>query len=216
MKHLLSVLTLCFFVQLAFSQENKNIVRTSEKTYSVGLYAKPFRFERVNLGNEVTSKNQLFWDWAACLTMCLNYNGLNVLQEQVITLVNGPIEEPEGGPQDLMFAINKNTPTAWGKPSKVFTSTSNVSPDVIFDELYANKPLIIGAGSPALEGRAYVITAMAYNINYDAAGNQTGITPITVTLRDPWPNSPVNRQVNWLDFVNLTASLYTIKVEFKK
>lgn len=212
MKRPLIIIAFCFIAQLGLAQ-NKNIIRTGEKTFSVGLYAKPFRFERINYNG---TQNALFWDWATCLVMCLNYNGLNVSQEQMMTLVNGSVEEPFGAPQDLTFAVNKNTPTAWGKPSKVFCAAANLNADVLFDELSADRPIIIGTGNVGLEGRAYVVTAMAYTIKFDANGQQVGIVPTSVTLRDPWPNSFANRIVQWSDFMTLTASLYTLKVEFKK
>jgi hypothetical protein len=90
-----------------------------------------------------------------------------------------------------------------------------LDPDVIFDELAAGRPLILGTGATGMEGRAFVVTAMSYNIKFDANGQQTGITPQTVTLRDPWPTGLANRTINWTDFVTLTASLYTVKVVFK-
>jgi len=212
MKRYLIILSLCLATQITFAQ-NKNIVRTGEKTYSVGAYGHPFGFERIIPG---VSQNLLFWDWASCIAMCLNYGGLNVSQEQVMSLVNGTPEEPQGSPQDLMFAINKTTPTAWGKSSKVYCNTASVDADVLFDELSADRPLIVGTGSVGVEGRAYIVTAMTYNIKFNADGRQTGINPTTVTLRDPWPSALANRTILWSDFVILTASLYTIKVELKK
>ena len=208
MKHLLLTLSFCFMVQLA-SAQNKNIIRTGDKTFSVGTYANPFRFERA-------LQASLYWDWAACLEMCLNYAGLNVSQEQVMTLVNGPVDNPLSTPQDLIFAINKNTPPAWGKPSKVFTTNAAIDADVLFDELSANRPLILGAATGGAEGHALIVTAMSYNIKFDANGQQIGITPNNVTLRDPWPTALANRTINWPDFINLTAALYTLKVEFKE
>ncbi|MES2279544.1 MAG: papain-like cysteine protease family protein [Bacteroidota bacterium] len=205
MKKFFAVTIFILFGAMAFAQ-NANIKRIGPTTFSVGAYARPFMFEKV-LGST------LHWDWAACIVMVLNYNGLNVSQEQVMSLVDMTVM---GTPQDLIFNVNKTTPHAWGPPSKIYTSTATLDADVLFDELSAGRPLIMAAGSVGTEGRAFVVTAMSYTIKFDANGQQTGITPATVTLRDPWPSGLTNRTVNWADFVGLTASLYTIKVEFKK
>jgi hypothetical protein len=221
MKRPLILLAFCFIAQIGLAQ-NKNIIRIGEKTYSVGAYNHSFRF---NKSVYTGTQNALYWDWAACIETCLNYDGLEVSQEQIVGLMNGKSEEPTGRPsdemfvgtpQDLMFMINKSTPSAWGKKSKIYCNTASIDADVIFDELSADRPLIIGTGSVGIEGRAYVVSAMAYNINFDANGQQTGITPTTVTIRDPWPGGLTNRTINWSDFVILAASLHTIKVEFKK
>jgi hypothetical protein len=211
MKPLFYTLLFCLFATFA-SAQNVNIKKISPTTFSVGAYAQPFRFERM----VEMDASALHLDWAACIMMVLNYNGLNVVQEQIMSLVNGTPKEPLSSPQDLMFAINKTTPHAWGNPSKVFCGVATVDADVIFDELSAGRPLILGTGATGMEGRAFVVTAMSYHIKFDANGQQTGITPQTVTLKDPWPSALASRTINWTDFVGITASLYTVKVEFKK
>jgi hypothetical protein len=190
--------------------QNANIKKINPTTFSVGAYERPFRFERMTMGES------LHLDWAMCIMMVLNYNGLNVSQEQVMSLVNGTPEQPLSTPQDLMLAINRTTRRDWGvKESKTYCEVATLDPDVIFDELSAGRPLIVGTRSNGIEGRAFVITAMSYNIKFDANGQQTGITPQTITLRDPWPTGLANRTILWSDFVIATASLYTVKVVFK-
>ncbi|GAB3928288.1 hypothetical protein [Mucilaginibacter myungsuensis] len=213
LKNLFALIATLCVCQAAFSQDNANIIRIADKTFSVGTYARPFRMEKMTITDPDTGP---FWNWAVCIEMCLNYAGLNVSQDQVMSLVNGTPKEPLGTPSDLTFAINKTTPPAWGKPSKIYCAIANVDPDVIFDELHAGRPMIMGTGGVGTEGTAYMITAMQYTINYDTAGNMTGITPVSITLRDPWPNGKTSQNYIWNDFLAIKASLYTIKVEFKK
>jgi len=198
---------------LSASAQNANIKRIGETTYAVGCYARPFEFDRIM---QHAAGNDLFWDWAACIQMALNYGGLFVTQDQVMSLVNGSIDDPIGTPQDLIVSANKTTPHDWSsKDAKIYTAAATIDADVVFDELSAGRPIIVGTRRQGEEGRAYILTAMTYTINRDAGGQQTGITPATVVLRDPWPNALANRTVNWVDFVPITASLYTVKVVFK-
>jgi len=208
----LFILLAFYFVSLCALAQNANVRRIGETTYAVGCFAQPFQFERVV---QHQGGNDLFWDWAACLEMCLNYQRLSVSQEQVMSLVNGSIEAPVGTPQDLIVSANKTSPHDWGRDSKIYTTTAIIDADVIFDELREGRAIIVGTRRQGEEGRAYILTAMTYTINRDASGQQTGITPATVILRDPWPTALANRTVNWIDFVPSTASLYTVKVVFK-
>lgn len=213
MKKVILLSLYALIVQFATAQ-NANIKRIGQSTFSVGAYDHPFRYERVvaNAGTPPT----LNADWAACIMMVLNYNGLNVQQDQILSLNNNRVSEALNAPQDLMFAVNRTSPHDWGDDSKIYTATATLDADVIFDELSAGRPLILGTGAVGMEGRAFVLTAMTYTIKFDANGQQTGIIPQTVTIRDPWPQALASRVVNWQDFVPLTASLYTVKVVFKK
>lgn len=206
-------LTILVLITFSAAAQNSNVRRINETTYAVGCFERPFQFDRIMQHN---GGNDLFWDWAACLEMSLNYQGLFVTQDQVMSLVNGPIDAPIGTPQDLIVSANKTVPHDWSaKDAKVFTAMATIDPDVIFDEMKAGRPIIVGTRRQGEEGHAYVLIAMTYTINKDADGNQTGITPQTVILRDPWPTALANLTVNWQDFVPITASLYTVKVVFK-
>src|SRR5476651_2230354 len=141
MKHLFFLIAFGF-TSLCVSAQNANIKKISATTFSVGCYAQPFQFERIV--QHTGSGTELFWDWAACIQMALNYGGLNVSQEQVMRLVNGSVDEPVGSPQDLIVSVNKTSPHDWGKDSKMFTTTAAIDPDVIFDELSAGQPIIVG------------------------------------------------------------------------
>ncbi|QKJ30778.1 hypothetical protein HQ865_13800 [Mucilaginibacter mali] len=232
MKTLFSILTFVLITTFA-SAQNPNIKRIGQTTFSVGAYDHPFRFERVtpplppalsinptdaekDAALQATINATITADWATCIMMVLNYNGLNVQVDQILNLNSNRAAASHNSPQDLMFAINRTSPHDWGADSRIYTSTATLDPDVIFDELSAGRPLILGTGAANMEGRAFVLTAMTYTIKFDANGQQTGITPQTVTIRDPWPQAIASRVVNWADFVPLTASLYTVKVEFKK
>src|SRR5476651_958587 len=123
--------------RLSVSAQNANVRRIRETTYAVGCFAQPFQFERIV---QHQGGNDLFWDWAACLEMSLNYQGLNVSQEQVMSLMNGTIEEPIGTPLDLIVSANKTTPHDWSsKDAKIYTATAIIDADVIFDELRAGR-----------------------------------------------------------------------------
>jgi len=211
MKNLLLASLFTLITTLACSQ-NRNIIKTAENIYQCGLFTGIFRYEKMSHGDDTDDSN---WCMAACIKMALDYDGLVVTQEQIFSLGSGG-GRPATAPMDLIVEINKVTPAAWStRPSHIFTETANVNEDAIFDELSNNRPVLVSFRETNNMIKTNVITAMSYSIKFNDKGEQIGITPLKVTLRDPSPSAASIKTVTWTDLINSTTTLYTINVSYK-
>ena len=134
------------------------------------------------------------WCWAASIQMVLNYHGLYVSQEAIVTKVYGQlVDQPAEAPQ-ILQALNGWAPDVRGRYSGVIADPYSITgPSLVYDLTY-RWPLIVGLrGDPV--GHAYVLTAITYQV--DPWNN-----PIiqTVVLRNPWPDSPSREEMSWNEF----------------
>jgi hypothetical protein len=203
--------TLLAFCTLLSIGQSKNVKKLGTNTYRASIFSDTFQFERVN---NPTGKNDESWRWAACLTMVLNFNGLSVTQDQVIGFTMDPTNQVSD-PAELMMAMNRATPASWGKSSHVVCEVVNVSEDALFDELSANRPMIVGLRADGGGNRAAVVVSITYSIKYSADGQETGIDPTMVAVRDPGSAGQSVQLINWGDFVKNTTVLYSFKITGK-
>ncbi len=189
MKKILSVILLALSVTLCQAQ-NPNITKLGNNNYKIRILPDNFRYERAQANN-----------WAACMSMVLNNSGLSVSQADAATLGSG--------------VINAATPDTWGRAAHVFVDEANSNEDTFFDELSANRPLIVMLRSGNSDGKTNLVVAMTYSIMFDEKGNQTGITPSTVTLVDPGVGAQSQKVMTWGDFMTNVSVLYSTKVSFK-
>lgn len=169
-----------------------------------------FRFQKVTSGAGGRGSSKDLSTYAACIQMILDYNGFNVTQDQVASTF--PETATSGG--DIMINVNSLRTSAWGRSVHVACDVITINEDLIFDELLANRPIVVSRSIGEVD-KASVLTAMTYNIIFDANGNQTGITPLTVTLRDPDLTSASTKAINWSDFSASGSTLYSIKIPEK-
>lgn len=202
---LTSLLVFCTFSSIA---QNKNIKKIGVNTYCASISTGAFEFERVN---NLMGKNDESWNWAACIDMVLNFNGLSSTQEQIIDFTMSPTNQVSE-PAELMMAMNRGTPASWGKPSHVVCEAVNVDEDALFDELSANRPMIVGLRSTNGGNRPAVVISITYSIKFSADGQQTGIDPTIVVVRDPGLTAQSVQIINWADFVKNTTVLYSLKI----
>lgn len=205
MKKYLTFLLLIITTVFAFGQRNLNVTKIGQNTYQVSINMNTFRFQKVMSGSRGS-----FATYAACIQMILDYNGLNVTQDQVASTF--PETTTSGG--DIMINVNSLRTAAWGRSVHVSCDIITINEDNIFDELLANRPIVVSRSIGEVD-KASLLTAMTYNIIFDASGNQTGITPLTVTLRDPDLTSASTKAINWPDFSASGSTLYSVKIPEK-
>lgn len=200
MKKLSALVTLILFTVFTYAQ-NKNIIRIATNTYQVSIQISTFRFQKaMQSGGSLST-------YAACLQMILDYNGFNVTQDQVLSTAPDASTKPD----DFLLNISMARTSLWGRSAHIDCNTINVNEDLIFDELSANRPIILSRNGSSGE-TASIITAMSYNIRFDAGGNQTGITPVNVTVRDPASGAPSVKIINWADFSSGGNVLYSVNI----
>ncbi|HUS65131.1 MAG TPA: papain-like cysteine protease family protein [Kofleriaceae bacterium] len=140
-------------------------------------------------------QRQSQWCWAAASQMVLNYLGLRVSQEDVITRAYGGYLDRPASPLEISITLDGWTPEGvLGLPRTVRASSwSGITSSDVVADLGAGRPMIVGLRNPDGQGgHAFVLTAMTYDV--DAAGRIIGRT---VTVRDPWPDSPSVQELSW-------------------
>lgn len=205
MKKYLTSLLLIITTVFAYGQRNKNIIKIGQNTYRVSIDMSTFRFQKASQGTSTRGGNNLSTA-AACLQMILDYNELNVTQQQISTYF-----PTDATISDALFSVNVMDTSLWGKSIHLSCDNLNVDEDAIFDDLSTNKPIILVRNSGSGQ-TASLITDMSYNIKLDAQGNQTGITPINIVVRDPSTNGASTKIINWSDFSVNGNMLYVIRI----
>lgn len=126
------------------------------------------------------------WCWAACIQMVLNYHGLFVSQEQIVSRVYGRLVDRPAVPDQILGALSGWAPDVRGGYSAIYADSTNITEATVIDDLHRRWPLIVGLGSlhPGEQGHAFVMTGVIYQFN---AYNQPVI--LEVILRDPFPGN---------------------------
>lgn len=126
------------------------------------------------------------WCWAACIQMVLNYHGLYISQEQIVSRVYGGLVDRPAVPAQIMSALSGWAPDVRGRYSAIYADSTNISEATVIDDLHRRWPLIVGLGSlrPGEQGHAFVLTGVVYQFD---AYNQPVL--IQVILRDPFPGN---------------------------
>lgn len=134
------------------------------------------------------------WCWAACVQMVLNYQGVDVDQEDLVRRAKGARVNQAGTAYDIQRAAD-----GWRAGSHVIAAKIDnpysITPQDFIKDLIDKYPLIIGLQMPGQSvGHAYVLTG----ISFRHAGNT--YHPVEVILRNPWPSSPSREKLSWSDF----------------
>jgi len=124
------------------------------------------------------------WCWAACIQMVLNYHGLYVDQQDIVSRVFGAtVDRPANGDQ-IMKALTGWAPDSRGRRSAIYADAYNLDPATVINDLDKKWPLIVGlqGARGVATGHAYVMTAAYFS------QNPNGVPTIhRVVLRDPFP-----------------------------
>ncbi|MFT5782328.1 MAG: hypothetical protein ACI9EB_001715 [Pseudomonas sp.] len=140
-------------------------------------------------------QRQSNWCWAATTQMVLNYHGLYVTQEDIVSRIFGGLIDSPGQPEQILIALSGWAPDARGRFSQIYASPYILQGSEIVNDLTNKWPLIVGLKQPSQIGHAYVLTAVYFSADQY---NQ----PIfdRVVLRDPWPNNPSRLEMSWNEF----------------
>lgn len=142
----------------------------------------------------VATQEEDCWCWAACVQMVLNYQGVNVSQEEVVRRVKGVRVNQAGTDYDIQRAAE-----GWVTGDKIIGArvekAYNLTAQSFINDLINKYPLIVGLSMPGMSiGHAYVLTGISFRtVN-------GGYCPVEVILRNPWPSSPSREKMSWSDF----------------
>jgi hypothetical protein len=137
------------------------------------------------------------WCWAACIQMVLNYHGLYVDQQDIVSRVfGGAVDRPANGDQ-IMTALQGWAPDSRGRKSEILADAYNLDPSTVINDLDQKWPLIVGLSGArgAATGHAYVMTAA-----YFSRGSNGAPIIHRVVLRDPFPGYPSRIEVDAGEF----------------
>ena len=132
------------------------------------------------------------WCWAACTQMVLNYQGVNVSQEQIVERVFGSRVDRPGTAQHIVQGAS-----GWYVDGHTIEAKADYSfiPQKLIDDLVNKYPLVVGLSMPGQNvGHAYVLTGLSFQKQGNA------IYPQSVILRDPWPDNQSRLVLSWNDF----------------
>lgn len=190
---LLAVILVCqfwFLPQAAFA----DITQIGPGLYAAGIPSEQFRYFAAPDGfGRQRSAN---WCWAACIQMVLNYHGLYVSQEEIVTRIYGQLVDQPGRPEQILQALSGWAPDTRGRYSTILAETYSITGPSLVNDLIHRWPLIVGLRGENV-GHAYVLTAATYEV--DSSNN-----PIfrSVVLRNPWPDSPSREEMSWEEFIS--------------
>jgi len=181
---------ICFLPYPAFAE----IAQIRPGLYTVGIPSDQFQYFAAP---ETTGRQRSAnWCWAASIQMVLNYHGLYVTQEEIVTRIYGQLVDQPGQPEQILQALSGWAPDTRGRYSTIIAEPYSISGPSLVTDLVYRWPLIVGLKGESI-GHAYVLTAVTYEV--DRFNN-----PIfkSVVLRNPWPNSPSREEMSWDDFMS--------------
>lgn len=142
------------------------------------------------------------WCWAACTQMVLNYQGVDVTQEQVVERVFGFCIDKPGSAEDIVKGAK-----GWYVGGHKINAKYDYYfvPQKIIEDLVNKYPLVVGLRMPGQTvGHAYVLTGMSFKKQGES------VYPQSVILRDPWPDNQSRVVLTWHDFSNRAQTIVHI------
>ncbi|MDR3562470.1 MAG: papain-like cysteine protease family protein [Negativicutes bacterium] len=146
------------------------------------------------------------WCWAASIQMVLNYHGLYITQEEIVTRIYGKLIDQPGEPAQILQALSGWAPDMRGRYSAIVADPYSISEAALVSDLAYRWPLIVGLkGDPV--GHAYVLTAVNYEVD-----SQNNPNIKSVVLRNPWPGGPSREVMNWKEFMSRLTFATRVRV----
>lgn len=206
MKNSIRLLIAVFTLILSNQTSGQSIQRLGPNYFVAGVPTNEFdawAAERVS-GNQ----RQANWCWAACSQMVLNYHGLYISQEQIVTKIYGGLVDRPANESQIRRALSGWAPNVQGRVSNIYCQSGLTSINEITQALAYKWPLIVGLRNPnGGVGHAYVLTAIYYST--DQFNNTI---PDKVVLRDPMPGNDGRIEVSWNQFSNLLMMAFKVWV----
>ena len=191
MKHFVSICTLV--LSLFPSYAIADLYQIGPNYFVAGVSSDKFRFFAAP--EQQGRQRQTYWCWAATIQMVLNYHGLYVNQEQIVTRIFGRLIDRPGTLKQILTALSGWAPDVRGRFSQIVARPYIFQGSDIVEDLAYRWPLIVGLSQPGQIGHAYVLTAVFYSV---VPYNQ----PVfhRVVLRDPWPGNRSRIEMSWQEF----------------
>lgn len=173
---------------------------TPNQEYTVGIALASF--DR-NYSTQILSK----WCWAAVIKMVLNYHGVTVWQEEIVSRIYGlPFDLP-GDLTQILQALSGGAIRASGQTARIF-STVDALPRDIINDLLDDKPLIVLLRAANLTGgHAYAMTGL--RLRFDEFGQPI---PLSAILYDPSPFAQAIQEMPWPMFIRRLDYLLRVAV----
>lgn len=169
-----------------------DVARIGDNLFMAGVPTTQFEYFAAPQGQG--RQRSANWCWAACIQMVLNYHGLRVTQEQIVTKIYGGLIDAPADPARVITALSGWVPDIAGNAAYVQAVPYFISAADIIRDLTLRWPLIVGLRQQPT-AHAYVMTAVTYSVN---AYGQPVL--LGVVLRDPWPGNQSRVQLSWADF----------------
>ena len=130
------------------------------------------------------------WCWAAAIQMVLGYHGVAITQQQIVVRTYGMdwwgnLPDWGGSIEAITANLNNWSIDNYGQQYAV-AATLNWGappPNVLINELWNRRPMIIGYRSGPNSGHAVVVTAATYS------NTVYGTVIHSIVVRDPWPSA---------------------------
>jgi len=201
-------LTIILLIALIFSfkTNGQSVQRLGPNYYVAGIPTSEFDAWAA----EIVSGNQrqANWCWAACSQMVLNYHGLYVTQEQIVTRIFGGLVDSPADEYQIQMALSGWATNVQGRISNIYCQNGFTNVNEITQALSYKWPLIVGLRNPnSSVGHAYVLTAIYYSID-----EYNNTIPDKVVLRDPMPGNDGRIEVSWLQFSNSLTMAFKVWV----
>jgi hypothetical protein len=143
----------------------------------------PVGIPRASFNFVAASQQQTEWCWAASSQMILQWYGLRVTQQDVVTRVYGALIDAPGSDNAITAALNAVAVSTDGQLKAVHavSAAGPPPPSVLIDQLSQKHPILMTFMTGPYSGHAIVITAATYF--------PTPQGPIinSIIIRDPWP-----------------------------
>jgi hypothetical protein len=190
----------------SIGQMTPDIRQLSPGLYCAGIPSDEFVYKAAP---ESTGKQRMEnWCWAACIQMILNFHGVKVTQEQIVTRMFGSTIDRPADASVILRALSGWAVTAKGKPVTISATQFVFNGSEIVSDLAYHQPLVVGLTTPNGIGHACVLTAVSYNVN------QYNNEPIFqgVVIRDPWPGRSSRNEMGWNEFRSRLMFIARVRV----
>lgn len=206
MKNSIKLLFTLLFLIILNQTRGQSVQRLGSNYFVAGVPTNEFdawAAERVK-GNQ----RQANWCWAACSQMVLNYHGIYISQEQIVTKIYGGLIDRPANESQIRRALSGWAPNIQGRVSNIYCESGLTSVNEITQALIYKWPLIVGLRNPnGGVGHAYVLTAIYYSID-----RYNNTIPKKVVLRDPMPRIDGEIEMSWNQFSNLLMMVFKVWV----
>lgn len=202
------VAALLLFISLLLSPAfAQTVVEVQPGYYYAGIPSS--QFESLAAPDTSGKQRQGNWCWAASIQMILNFHGVDVTQEEIVSRVFGDLIDAPASPDTVLSALSGWAVDSSGQSVLVSASpyVSEVS-EIVYDLAY-QQPMVIGLITEDGIGHACVLTAISYTV--DPYSGQSKL--LSVVIRDPWPDRQSRIELSWNEFCSRLMFIARVRVE---